>query len=114
MQGDLATLVADLRGKVPPTFDVYTGAYLEYSSIGWMKPGPFYDLVERAVPLYDTNTIQGQARRCLPRHTRTHALPTSVRTKANARVLNCLDLLLPPRPPLRQARLCLLAHRWQE
>jgi hypothetical protein len=35
------------------------GSYLTYSSIGWMTPAPFWDLLAQSLPLYDSGQIQG-------------------------------------------------------
>ena len=55
----LTSLVGELRTKLPPSVPIFTGGYITYSSIGWMEPEPFYDLLSQSVALYDANVIQG-------------------------------------------------------
>lgn len=59
----LENYVQQLRDKLRvlgvSSMPIMTGTYLTYSSIGWMKPGPFWSLVEAARTLVDTGTVQG-------------------------------------------------------
>ena len=64
--GLLGSYVDELRGKLKALgageggdFPLLTGAYLTYSSIGWMTPGPFWSLIEASRKLYDAGAVQG-------------------------------------------------------
>ena len=56
---NLTAFVAQTRQAIGTTLPLYTGGYLTYSSIGYMRPAPFYDLLTQSVAMYDVNQIQG-------------------------------------------------------
>lgn len=59
ISAQLTSLVGELREKLPAGVPIFTGGYITYSSIGWTEPGPFYDLLEQSISLYDANVVQG-------------------------------------------------------
>eukprot|EP00662_Eupelagonemidae_sp_cell21_P056920 gene56920-biopygen61103 len=52
MYSNLTTFVGQIRDLVGPTFPIFTGGYVTYSSIGWTQPLPFYDLVKQSLTIY--------------------------------------------------------------
>ena len=55
----LTSLVGEIRRLLPSNFPIFTGGYVTYSSIGWIEPAPFYDLLSQSISMYDSNDIQG-------------------------------------------------------
>ena len=59
LHANLTSMVKEMRAALGPTFPIYTGGYVTYSSIGWTQPAPFYDLLNQSIALYDANLVSG-------------------------------------------------------
>ena len=56
---NLTSFVMDVRGRVPQSMQVYTGAYIIHSHTGWLPPKPVMSILNQSIELYDANVVQG-------------------------------------------------------
>ena len=60
LHSSLTSLVSKAQERMAPAaLPLYTGGYLLYSSTGWLSPGPFYDLLNQSIKMYDDGRVHG-------------------------------------------------------